>query len=78
MTLPGAEVARSDAAFQRSEVTSELLLSFGGNVNWCASVTFGGPDLRTVYVGSLRSTTIPYFRSPVAGLPLVHGRERFG
>ena len=37
-----------------------------------ASVTFGGPDLRTVYVGSLRGTRIPYFRSPVAGLPMVH------
>ena len=25
-----------------------------------------------VYVGSLLGTTIPYFRSPVAGLPMVH------
>jgi gluconolactonase len=39
-----------------------------------ASVTFGGADLRTVYLGSLRGTTIPYFRSPVAGLPMVHWR----
>lgn len=39
-----------------------------------ASVTFGGPDLKTVYLGSLRGTTIPYFRSPVAGLPMVHWR----
>jgi sugar lactone lactonase YvrE len=37
-----------------------------------ASVTFGGKDLKTVYLGSLRGTTIPYFRSPVAGLPMVH------
>ncbi len=71
------EVARLDAAFQSSEVTSELLLSFGGTIaNWCASLTFGGPDLKTVYVGSLRSTNIPNFRSPVAGLPLVHWEER--
>ncbi len=39
---------------------------------WMASVTFGGPDLRTVYIGTLMGTTIPYFRSPVAGLPMVH------
>ncbi len=39
---------------------------------WMASITFGGPDLRTVYLGSLLGTTIPYFRSPVAGLPMVH------
>lgn len=39
---------------------------------WMASVTFGGPDLKTVYIGCLIGTTIPYFRSPVAGLPMVH------
>lgn len=39
-----------------------------------ASVTFGAADLKTVYLGSLRGTTIPYFRSPVAGLPMVHWR----
>jgi len=39
---------------------------------WMASVTFGGPDLRTVYLGSLLGTRIPYFESPVAGLPMVH------
>ena len=32
-----------------------------------ASVTFGGPDLRTVYVGSLGGTALPTFRSPVPG-----------
>ncbi len=42
---------------------------------WMASVTFGGPDLRTVYLGSLLGTTIPTFRSPVAGLPMVHWQQ---
>ncbi len=42
---------------------------------WMASVTFGGPDLRTVYLGSLLGTTIPCFRSPVAGLPMVHWQQ---
>ena len=31
-----------------------------------------GKDLRTVYIGSLRGARIPYFRSPVAGLPMAH------
>jgi sugar lactone lactonase YvrE len=67
------EIEKVDRAFQRDEATTELLLSCGGAVApWMASITFGGPDLRTVYVGSLRGTTIPYFRSPVPGLPLVH------
>ena len=39
---------------------------------WMASITFGGPDLRTVYLGSLMGTRIPFFRSPVPGLPMVH------
>lgn len=60
-------------AFWKDEATPELMLAAGGSIApWMASVTFGGPDLRTVYVGSLRGTRIPYFRSPVAGLPMVH------
>lgn len=39
---------------------------------WMASITFGGADLHTVYLGSLLGTTIPFFRSPVPGLPMVH------
>ncbi len=35
-------------------------------------LTVGGPDLKTVYVGTLMGTTIPYFCSPVTGLPMVH------
>ena len=37
-----------------------------------ASVTFGGPDLRTVYIGSLLGRFLPTFRSPVPGAPLPH------
>jgi len=39
---------------------------------WMASLTFGGPNLKTVYIGTLMGNTIPYFQSPVAGLPMVH------
>lgn len=61
------------AALENDAVTPELMLACGGTIApWFASVTFGGPDLRTVYVGSLRGTRIPFFRSPVAGLPMVH------
>jgi len=37
-----------------------------------ASVTFGGPDLRTVYLRSLMRSRLPAFCSPVPGLPLTH------
>lgn len=70
--VPGPSKALHDA-FARDAATPELMLACGGTIApWFASVTFGGPDLRTVYVGSLRGTQIPWFRSPVAGLPMVH------
>ncbi len=60
-------------AFERGEATPDLMLAAGGQIApWFASVTFGGPDLRTVFIGSLRATRIPYFQAPVAGLPMVH------
>ena len=37
-----------------------------------ASVTLGGRDLRTVFLGSLIGSRLPCFRSPVAGLALAH------
>jgi sugar lactone lactonase YvrE len=63
-------------AFERGEATPELMLAAGGTIApWFASVTFGGPDLKTVHIGSLRGTKIPTFRSPVAGLPMVHWND---
>jgi sugar lactone lactonase YvrE len=64
-----------ERAFFRGEVNHDVLFTTGqGVAPWMASVTFGGPDLRTAYVGSLRGSRIPYFRAPVAGLPMVHWR----
>jgi sugar lactone lactonase YvrE len=63
-------------AFERGEATPEHMLACGGTIApWFASVTFGGPDLKNVYIGSLRGTRIPWFRSPVAGLPMVHWND---
>jgi gluconolactonase len=70
------KVAALEQAFFRNSVTEEVLFATGrGIAPWMASVTFGGPDLRTVYIGSLKGTNIPYFRAPVAGLPMVHWAE---
>jgi len=63
--------------FRAGAVTQEVLFATGrGVAPWMASVTFGGPDLRTAYIGSLRGTTIPYFQAPAPGLPMVHWNER--
>lgn len=69
---PEATKALMDG-FNQGEASPDLMLAAGGTIApWFASVTFGGPDLKTVYIGSLRGTRIPYFQSPVAGLPMVH------
>lgn len=67
-----AALAALDAAWEQGKVTPALMGAAGGSLcRWMASLTFGGPDLRTVYLGSLQGTRIPYFRSPVAGQPLL-------
>jgi gluconolactonase len=54
-------------------VPFDTLYATGGTLcPWLASITFSGPDLRTVLLGGLRSTNIPSFKAPVAGLPMVH------
>ena len=42
-----------------------------------ASITFGGPDLKTGYLGSLGGDTLATFRSPVAGRAPAHWRFSF-
>ena len=72
-----ANVDALEQAFFRNQVTEDVLFATGqGVAPWMASVTFGGPELRTVYIGSLKGQRIPCFQAPVAGLPMVHWQER--
>ena len=65
-----------EQAISRNAVTEEILFATGqGIAPWMASVTFGGRDLQTIYIGSLKGKRIPYFRAPAPGLPMVHWRE---
>jgi sugar lactone lactonase YvrE len=77
--LDEGEPAKVDAleqAFFRNHVTEDVLFATGcGVAPWMASVTFGGADLRTLYIGSLKGKRIPYFRAPVPGLPMVHWKS---
>jgi sugar lactone lactonase YvrE len=71
-----AKVDALERQFLVGAVTEDVLFATGrGIAPWMASVTFGGPDLRTAYIGSLRGQRIPYFRVPVPGLPMVHWNE---
>ncbi len=67
-----------EQAFRRNHVTEDVLFATGrGIAPWMASVTFGGPDLQTVYIGSLKGSRIPCFRSPIPGLPMVHWHDHY-
>ena len=71
------KVRALEEAFFNNTVTEDVLFATGrGLAPWMASVTFGGPDLGTVYIGSLKGTRIPSFRAPVPGLPMVHWHEK--
>src|SRR6266436_6502607 len=66
--------ARAEAEYATGNpISFETLNATGGSIaTWLACVTFGGADLKTAYLGGLKASTIPYFESPVAGLPLAH------
>ncbi|NBB21288.1 SMP-30/gluconolactonase/LRE family protein [Runella sp. CRIBMP] len=62
-------------AYENRCVTPEILAATQGTIcPWMASLSFGGADMKTVYLGSLRGTKIPYFKSPVAGQKMIHWR----
>ena len=70
------KVEALEQQFLKGTVTNDVLFATGqGIAPWMASVTFGGPGLRTIYIGSLKGQRIPYFQAPIAGLPMVHWNE---
>lgn len=62
------EAARAQGKFEREH----FYMRSGQKVEALTSVAFGGPDLRTVYLGSLTNTRLASFRSPVSGETPVH------
>jgi len=50
----------------------DMAMAVGPNLQFITSLAFGGPNLRTAYLGSLAMSTLPTFQSPVAGLPMRH------
>ncbi len=75
-----AKVDALERAFFQNHVTEDVLFATGAGVApWMASVTFGGADLQTVYIGSLKGKRIPYFRAHIGTTAPDHragGKER--
>jgi hypothetical protein len=72
-----SKVEALERQFLQNDVTEDVLFATGAGIApWMASITFGGPDLQTAYIGSLKGNRIPYFRAPAPGLPMVHWNDR--
>jgi len=68
-------LAECEAAFEHGSFTrSHLDAGRERTLGNLSGIAFGGPDLRTVYLGSLFGERVASFRSPVAGAPPVHWR----
>ena len=46
----------------------------GELMSWPTNVSWGGSDMRDLYIGTIRRDYVLHARSPVPGLPLVHQR----
>jgi sugar lactone lactonase YvrE len=70
-----ADVAWAERYFQ-SPVRGRAHVEIGAkrSLKNIASVAFGGPDLKTVYMGNLAGKAIPTFRSPIPGAEPVQWR----
>jgi gluconolactonase len=70
--LPAAN--RVVAILPSLEVVTVIDDPSGETVNHPTNVTWGGADLKDLYLGSIRADYVLKARSPVAGLPLIHQR----
>ncbi len=70
-----ASVAEIEARFHAGRfVAADLEKGRQRKLGNVSSMAFGGPDLKTVYLGSLFNNRIGRFRSPIAGAAPVHWR----
>jgi hypothetical protein len=66
-------VASTEAAYQAGELGRPHLDRVASRrLRNVSSLAFGGPDLRTAYLGCLLGDSIASFQSPVAGHPPIH------
>jgi sugar lactone lactonase YvrE len=69
-------VERAERAFAAHQLGREHLDSLGNTtLRNISSLAFGGPDLRTAFLGCLLGDSIATFRAPVAGHPPRHWRQ---
>jgi sugar lactone lactonase YvrE len=67
------KIAAYNAAGARGDFSFDYVWAAGWKPNpLLTGLAFGGPDLQTVYLGSLGGAALPAFRSPVPGVAMAH------
>lgn len=73
-----AHLQKVEDAFQSNIMGREHLDGITTKVmRSISSLAFGGPDLKTAYLGNLLDDSLYCFRSPIAGMPMSHWSCRF-
>ena len=74
-----AALAETEAVFARGALdTGRLDILHGARLKNVSSLAFGGPDMRTGYLGCLRGDAIGVIEMPVSGAEPVHWRTDLG
>lgn len=72
-------LSHAEAAFQSDSLgRAHLDTAVSEKLKNISNLAFGGPDLRTAYLGCLLGDEIAFFESRVAGLPLPHWDAKLG
>lgn len=71
-----ADVARAEEVWRSGEVMPRPMLDYGGKrlLGNASSLAFGGPDLHTLFIGTLFGTRVAEIEAPVAGAVPVQWR----
>lgn len=70
-----SELDRIASAYVKGCLTwDQISQCHGSRVSNLSSIAFGGPDLKTLYLGGLGISAVQVLRSPVAGQPMEHWR----
>ncbi|MCV7410645.1 5-valerolactone hydrolase [Mycobacterium florentinum] len=59
---------------ERRLTWDQIAQSRGSRLSNLSSIAFGGPDLKTLYLGGLGISEVQMLRSPVPGMPMEHWR----
>ncbi|MDB5858195.1 MAG: hypothetical protein JWQ76_1884 [Ramlibacter sp.] len=68
-----AAIAEVETAFRENRLSrAEIDVGHRWSMGNCSSVAFGGPDLKTMYIGSLFADSLAVFPGKYAGVPAAH------